>query len=231
MVSPDVGLFPSHDHVGESFEDPNGRLIAATLRGLVFSQGFGSYKSVFDTYEFGKETNIWANQSILSGIELVCKEGTNNLAVFNYKDFTDGCNPYLTSTGLDKSITVFGGKEDVTDKSNALRVRFPLSKNFNRLANGDFKLEPTSARTLESSSLSAVSNWELLDPLRTPRFRSGALPSNYGWVTPSSVNFADYSGVPGTYEDVLVFFSKDNPPTLVGGNEKSMIATVNNMRS
>jgi len=216
--------------VGESFEDPNGRLIAATLRGLIFSQGFGSYKSVFDTYEFGKETNIWANQSILSGIELVCKEGTNNLAVFNYKDFTDGCNPYLTSTALDKSITVFGGKEDVTDKSNALRVRFPLSKNFNLLANGDFKLEPTSARTLESSSLSAVSNWELLDPLRTPRFRSGALPSNYGWVTPSSVNFADYSGVPGTYEDVLVFFSKDNPPTLVGGNEKSMIATVNEGR-
>ena len=198
--------------VGESFQDPNGRLIAPTLRGLNFSQGYGAYKNLIDRMDYGANCDVWANQSILSGIELVTRASTSNIAVFNYKDFTDGCNPYLTSTELDKSLTVFGGKENIVDKGNTIKARFPLVRNFNLLPNGDFQRPAVALKSLDSSSLSAVANWRLIDANRVPSRANGAVsPSNHGWAEVSSVDITSYSALEGTTLRVVQLFSAYHP--------------------
>ena len=202
----------SNGIVGESFQDPNGRLIAPVLRGLNFKEGFGSYRNLIDRMDYGYDCDVWANQSILSGIELVTRANTTNIAVFNYKDFTDGCNPFLTSTELDKSLTVFGGKENITDKGNTIKARFPLVKNFNLLPNGDFQRPPVSARSLGVSSLSAVANWKLVDAHKVPSRALGSIsPTNHGWVELSSVNTTSYSSIEETSIKVIQMYSGKFP--------------------
>jgi len=211
--------------IGESFQDPNGRLIAPTLRGLNFSQGYGSYRNLIDKMDYGDNCDVWANQSILSGIELVTRASTSNIAVFNYKDFTDGCNPFLTSTELDKSLTVFGGKENVEDKGNTIKARFPLVRNFNLLPNGDFQRPPVAQKSLDSSSLSAVANWRLIDAHRVPSRANGAVsPSNHGWAEVSSVDITSYSALEGTTLRVVQLFSAYHP-TLDRTNMQAAIQT------
>ena len=181
--------------VGESFQDNSGRLIAPVLRGLNFRDGFGSYRNLIERMDYGYDCDVWANQSILSGIELVTRGNTTNIAVFNYKDFTEGCNPFLTTTELDRSLTVFGGKENISDKGNTIKARFPLVRNFNLLPNGDFQRPPVSARSLATSALSAIANWRMLDPNLIPSRAKGDIDTLAGWIQLSSVDTTSYSSI------------------------------------
>ena len=211
--------------VGESFLDPNGRLIAPTLRGLNFRDGFGSYRNLIDRMDYGDNCDVWANQSILSGIELVTRASTSNIAVFNYKDFTDGCNPFLTSTELDKSLTVFGGKEELGDKGNTIKARFPLVRNFNLLPNGDFQRPSVALASLDSSSLSSVANWRLIDAHRVPSRANGTISNtNHGWAQLSSVDITSYSSLDGPTLKVVQLFS-GRLPVLNPTNMQAAIQT------
>lgn len=161
LDSPEYGYIYGSNGIsnGQAYKTHDNQLAQINRKGLVWRNGWGSYKSNLDSYEFGNEP-IYTNRTQLSGIEVVAKENTSTVIVADMSSIPlVGCHSvqYPDISG----ITFFGGKDILTDEQQ-LKIRLPLIRNGFLNKNPRFFNVPTNEELLQNSQTSSVANWKLI---------------------------------------------------------------------
>jgi len=116
----------------ESYRTHDDQLSLVNDKGLVWSDGWNSYR-----HELDADNNLITNRSQLSSIEFAFPENSDMISVVNYSTVVDeGCS--MRRNILFSGVTFFSGRDSYQDKDRP-RFRYPLLRNKNLVVDSSFK--------------------------------------------------------------------------------------------